>query len=237
MTVITISRQFGSGGDAIAERICSVMNYRQFDKLMLIKAAAESGLSEQEIIDFSEDNYKVQHFFDRLFRRQENAAKMSYWVEDPEGVRIVEEMNLSEHHLLMLVQKAVLSAYQSGNVVIVGRGGQMILRDFADVLHLRIEAPMEDRLQNVRATFKKSEGAVNRSIDHRRMAQDLINEHDLASEEYLKRFYDVRWDDPMLYHLVMNTGKMNIEQASDCIVSMLRNNFEAKPVALTGSLS
>lgn len=236
MTVITISRQFGSGGDEIAERVCSIMNYRHFDKLMLIKAAAESGLSEQEIIDFSEENYKVQNFFDRLFRRQENAAKMSYWVEDPEGMRVVEEMSLSEQHLLLLVQKAVLSAYQTGNVVIVGRGGQVILRDFADVLHLRIEAPMEDRLQNVRATFKKSEGGINRSIDYRRMAQDMINEHDTASQEYLKHFYDVRWDDPMLYHLVINTGKLTVEHSTDCIVGMLRNNFEAKPVALTGAL-
>jgi cytidylate kinase len=237
MTVITISRQFGSGGDEIAERVCSILNYRHFDKLMLIKAAKESGLTEQEVSDFSEENYKVRSFFDRLFRRQENSAKMSFWIEDSEGIPILEEIDLSEQHHLLLVQKAVLSAYQTGNVVIMGRGGQMILRDFADVLHLRIEAPMEDRLQNVRATFKKTEGGVNRSIDHRRIAQDMINEHDAASQEYLKRFYNVSWEDPMLYHLVINTGKLTVEQASDCIVSLLRANFVAKPVALTGSLS
>jgi len=233
MSVITISRQFGSQGDEIAERVCSILNYHHFDKLMLMKAAVESGISDQEIVDFSEDNYKVRNFIERLFRREQSAAKMSYWVEDPDGVRVVEEMKVSEHHLLVLVQKAVMMAYQSGNVVIVGRGGQVILRDFADVLHLRIEAPLEDRLQNVRATLKRT-APGNRSIDYRRMAHDMIEAHDNASQEYLKRFYGVRWDDPLLYHLVINTGKVTVEQASDCIVGMLHGGFEAKPVALTG---
>ena len=237
MTVITISRQYGSGGDEIAESVCQMMNYRRFDKMMIAKAAVESGLSDEEIVDFSEENYKVKNFFDRLFRRSENSTKARYWRESPDGMRVVEEINLTEEHLLMLVQKAILSAYQSGNTVIVGRGGQMILHDFADVLHLRIEAPLEDRLQNVRALLRKERAESQRSIDMRREAQDLILERDGASADYLKHFYGVDWDDPMLYHVIFNTGRMTTTQASEYIVGMLRSSFYAKPGALTGTLS
>ena len=237
MTVITISRQYGSGGDEIAESVCQMMNYRRFDQQMIVKAAVESGLSDQEIIDFSEDNYKVKNFFDRLFKRSESPDKARFWKENANGLRTVEEINLTEEHLLMLVQKAVLSAYQSGNTVIVGRGGQMILRDFADVLHLRIEAPLEDRIHNVRPLIRKEHAGSLRSIDMRREAQDLILERDAASADYLKRFYGVDWNDTMLYHVILNTGRMSHIQASEYIVSMLRSSFSAKPEALTGNLS
>jgi cytidylate kinase len=237
MTVITISRQFGSGGDEIAESVCQMMNYRRFDKLMIAKAAVESGLSDEEIVDFSEENYKVKNFFDRLFRRTETGTKARYWRENLDGLRVVEEISLSEDHLLMLVQKAVLSAYQSGNMVIVGRGGQMILHDFADVLHLRFEAPLEDRLQNVRAQIRKEHTESLRSVDLRREAQDMILERDNASADYLKRFYAVDWANPMLYHVILNTGRITVPQASEYIVGMLRSSFYAKPEALTGTLS
>ena len=237
MTVITISRQFGSGGDEIAESVCQMMNYRRFDKLMIARAAVESGLSDEEIVDFSEENYKVKNFFDRLLRRSESGTKARYWRESPDGLRVVEEINLTEEHLLMLVQKAVLSAYQTGNTVIVGRGGQMILHDFADVLHLRIEAPLEDRLQNVRAQIRKEHSESLRSVDLRREAQDLIQERDGASADYLKHFYGVDWADPMLYNVIFNTGRMSVPQASEFIAGMLRSTFYAKPEALTGNLS
>ena len=62
MTVITISRQYGSGGDVIADWICKKIGYHLFDKHILVKAALDVGLSEQEVFDYSEDTYKVRNF-------------------------------------------------------------------------------------------------------------------------------------------------------------------------------
>ena len=70
MTIITISRQYGSGGDEIASRICNLLNYQMFDKRLITQAALDAGLSEQEAIDYSEENYKIRSFLDRLFSRQ-----------------------------------------------------------------------------------------------------------------------------------------------------------------------
>ena len=216
MSVITISRQFGSYGDEIAKKVCDTLAYRYFDKTLMLQAAAAAGLSQDEIVDYSEENYKVRNFLDRLLGGVQTVAQVSVWKEDPQGNRFQEIQNLTEDSALQLVQKAVQFAHENGNVVIVGRGGQGLLQDQPDVLHVRIEAPLEERLERVREHWPKDEPR----LDVRRSAQDLIQEKDTASAGYIQQYYNVRWDDFKLYHVVINTGKVTIEQAADLIVRM-----------------
>jgi hypothetical protein len=92
MAVITISRQYGSGGDETAQEICRNTGFRLFDKYVLAQAAVEAGLTEQEAIDFCEDNYRMKNFFDRLFGVVRPVASVRIWKEDPSGVRLAEEV-------------------------------------------------------------------------------------------------------------------------------------------------
>ncbi len=222
MAVITISRQFGSGGDEIAEIISKKTGYRVFDKQLLAIAAHEAGLSSQEIIDYSEDQYKAQNFLDRLFGRSKTVAQMSTWVEDKGGVRITEQLSLGEEQALGFVRKAIVAAYKMGNMVIVGRGGQAILHDRQDVLHVRVEAPMEERLMRVRSDPEIAKRGFGNAVEARRIAQDLIEKSDIASADYLKRFYNVDWSDSSLYHLIINTGKLDVENAAGVIVDLIQ---------------
>ncbi len=221
MTIITISRQYGSGGDEIASRICEILGYKQFDKRLMAQAAREAGLSDQEVVDFSEENHKVSSFLDRLFGRSEPIARTRYWKEDAQGARMTEEVKLTEDIVVALVQKAVRSAYQAGNLVIVGRGGQVILKDQPGVIHVRIEAPLEERIQRVKQEIKQTRLDFHADVEIRREAQDRIIERDAASMDYLKRYYQVDWNDPLLYHLVLNIGRMSIEQAAKTIVNLV----------------
>jgi cytidylate kinase len=221
MSVITISRQYGSGGDEIAEMICNKTGYRMFDKYILARAAQETGLSGQEIVDYSEDQYKAQTFFERLFRRSKPVAQMRTWIEVKDGVRVSEQLGLSEEQALRFVRKAVIAAYKLGNVVIVGRGGQVILRDHPGVLHVRVEAPLEERIQRVCSYPELARRSFSDAVESRRAAQELIEKSDAASKDYLKRFYNVDWSDSSLYHLIINTGKLSIEQAAGIIVELL----------------
>ena len=66
MAVITISRQVGSGGTEIAAQVCTRLGYRYLDKWLLSKTAAEVGLSEHEVVDFSEDQYQARTFLEAL---------------------------------------------------------------------------------------------------------------------------------------------------------------------------
>jgi CMP/dCMP kinase len=226
MTTITISRQFGSYGDEIAWRVCDILDYRYFDKKLIADAAKASGLSEQEIVDYSEENYKVRTFLDNLMGRPKNVAQVHVWREDAKGARVAEDITLDEETALMLVQNAILHAHHMGNVVIIGRGGQAVLKDKSSVLHVRIKAPYEDRVHRIREQLRQEKHLYDASIDLRRAAQDLILQKDTASEEYVKNFYGVDWDDPYLYHLCLNTGKLTVEQAAQIIAKSITELFE-----------
>jgi CMP/dCMP kinase len=121
MTTITISRQFGSRGDEIIDKVCRILGYHQFGKSDIARAAFEAGITTLEAVDYSEDNYKVKNFFDRLFRRPTTVAQLHVWKEDALGSRSVEEIDIDESSALLLVQKAIKAAYHTGNMVIVGR--------------------------------------------------------------------------------------------------------------------
>jgi cytidylate kinase len=110
------------------------------------------------------------------------------------------------------VQKAIKTACREGNMIVVGRGGQALLQDCPDTLHVRIEAPLEDRIQRVKVTHRLE----------RRAAQDLINERDQASAEYVQRLYGADWADSRLYHMILNTGKLELEQAANMIVAVVK---------------
>jgi cytidylate kinase len=213
MNGITISRQYGSGGDEIAGLLCKDFGCRLFDKFLLARAAAEAGLSEEEVVDFSDENYKATSFFSRLFGASRPVIERNIWVETASGERVSEHVQLTEVAALSLVRKAVEYAERLGNVVIVGRGGQVILKDSPEVLHVRVEAPIEDRILRVRSDPRLAAQHFANQVEARRFAQNLIETRDNASADYLKRFYGVDWSDPLLYHLLINTGKLTIAQA------------------------
>jgi len=228
MAVITISRQYGSGGDQIADLLCQRLMYHQFDKRLIVKAAQEVGLSERIAVDYSEDTHKVQSFLERLFRNTASSAQMLAWTEDPSLASSPEKTDLTDLAVLGLVKRAVYAAWKLDNMVIVGRGGQVLLKDSAGVLHIRIEAPMEDRIQRIKGQLKHDQYKYNADIEARRMAQDLILKRDVASADYIKRYFEADWDDLMLYHAVLNTGKLTPEQAVESIVTMV-HSMEPEP--------
>ena len=110
-------------------------------------------------------------------------------------------------------------------MLIIGRGGQVILRDYQGVLHIRIEAPLEYRIQRVNSILREEQQAYYPQMEIRRAAQDLIAERDADSASYIRRFYGADWNDPFLYHSVLNTAKLTIDQASRIIVDMVRALF------------
>ena len=149
MAVITISRQYGSGGDEITTQVCELLGYRFFDKRMMAWQASQAGLTEDEIVDFWVDSYKVQGFLNRLLRGPRVVGHVSTWKRDATGAKVKEMAQLDEDQAIYLVQGTIQAAYKEGNVEILGRGAQAILKEMPDVLHVRIEAPLGDRLQRI----------------------------------------------------------------------------------------
>ncbi len=220
MSIITISRQVGSGSEQVATRIAELLGYRYFDKSLMTQVAAEIGLSENEVVDFSEGHYKAVTFVERLLgSRSHIVAQVSTRRRDSTGAETLSMEQLNEAYCIDLIRTTIRAAYERGNVVILGRGGQAILQDLPGVFHVRIEAPMEARILRMQAEKRMSAAA----------AREWAIEQDRLTAEYLSRFFRIRWDDSTLYHLVINTGKLELEIAAQFIASAI-TQLQPKPV-------
>ena len=184
---------------------------------MMAKMAAEMGLSEQEVVDFSETDYRSQSFLDRLLGRTKTVGEIRTWTEDIQGVRRPEIAKISEDKAIALVRGVIAAAYKRGNVVIVGRGGQAILRDRPGVLHVRVEAPLAHRLEWV---MEQRDLLPNQ-------AEMAIEDQDRAAQSYVKRYYNIDPSEPIHYHLVINTGLLDRETAAEVIAMAVQH---MKPV-------
>jgi cytidylate kinase len=218
MAVITISREVGSGGDQIARRLCELLGYRYFDKTLMAQVAKEQGVSDTEVVDFSEDNYRVRGFIDALLRRSARVATATTMGTTTRGERTRVVQDVDEEMAASFVRTTIRALRAHGQVVVVGRGGQAILRDAADVLHVRMIARLEDRIHEV----TQAEGLT------REAALTLIGERDRATTEYLRRFYAIDWADPSLYHLTVNTSLVGREAAVEMLASIARR-MDARP--------
>ncbi len=174
MPVITISRQLGSLGVEIAQAIASRFNYQYVDKETIGIALADSGLEKAEIEKLDE-------------------KKPSFW--DSWAI----DRNKFFHHIKMLIYDFA----QKNNAVIVGRGGQVLLKDLPGVLHVRVIAPFDVRMRRI---------MEQQGLDEKH-AFRLLRRSDEDSAGFIQSFFKVDWEDPSLYDLVINTQKISVDTA------------------------
>jgi cytidylate kinase len=226
MAVITISRQVGSGGTEVATHLCEQLGYAFFNKQLMAEVAVDVGLSACEVVDFTEEDYRARGFFERLFKLGSRYSVGSEPIRGDSGqVALLTIAQLDEPRCVEFVRSTLMAAYHRGNVVIVGRGGQAILRDMPDVLHVRLEAPEGTRIRRIMEQ-------ENCSFSQ---AYQLMVDRDRAAQQYLSQYFGIRWDDPMLYHLIINTGKLEPKQAARVIATALKAIEEVPAEASAGT--
>ncbi|GAB4423870.1 MAG: cytidylate kinase-like family protein [Chloroflexi bacterium OHK40] len=205
MAAITISRQYGSGGREVAGLLCERLGYRYFDKELMAQLGDELGLTPAQLVDLPDHRHRTQSLIERLFASAINP------LGDPSGWTLPARLEAQQRITVQTFQSLIQAAHERGNVVVMGRGGQMVLRDAPDVLHVRLVAPVEQRVARVQRREELSEDE----------ARTRIVERDEASLDYLKRYYDCDPDEPLLYHLVINLGKLTTVDACDLIIKAL----------------
>lgn len=184
MSVITISRQLGSLGTVIAQTISEKLDYEYVDKEKIGEALAAYDLPISEVEKFDE-------------------KKPPFWGS----------WQTQREKFLHLLRAVIYDFASKGNVVIVGRGGQVLLKDLPGVLHLRIVAPFDLRVKRL-----SEQRWVDESQAHR-----VLRRSDRDSAGFLRSFFDVDWDDQSLYDLVINTQKLSIESAVEMILKVMQS--------------
>lgn len=141
-----------------------------------------------------------------------SAPGMALATIDELGLLGLEPDETEQQAYLNAVEAVMKSLVKEGNTIIVGRAGQVILQNVPNVLHVRVIAPKKVRIQRIVK-------AHNISIQ---AATAQIKDSDHFRADYLQSFYHIRWDDPSLYHLVINTGQMDLETSAEVMCSAVR---------------
>jgi len=221
MTVLTVSRQLGSFGDRIAERVAQVLEYELVDRRLVEEIANITDTTPDEVEKYDEKGEgPVRHFLKRLLVPEMSPggfplSSAAYFPEFGLEFPYVMERSggegatyLDRGTYQLLITTLVQDYGQTGKAVVVGRASQVILGQNPDAFHVKIIAPFEDRCQRVKQTQEMTE----------EQARELVERHDKWRTLYLRNYHDADWDDLLLYHLTINTGRMEVDDAVDLIV-------------------
>lgn len=188
MAIVTLSHEMGSGGAEIGAALAERLGYRYVDQDMISQAAREYGVGVE----------KLSHL-------------------DETKPSLFERFDVETRHFITVLQSALLDVAESDNVVIMGRGGQFLLRGIAHALRVRAMAPFELRVKRV---MKKMAEQMGETVDVRTTAE-MVRRSDQEKFGRMRYLYDVDWGDPALYDLVINTEKLSNEAGVNLIVGLL----------------
>lgn len=203
MSVITISRQFGAGGKTLGEMIAKQLEYTFVDNeiIQLVAKKAKVSTNWVESIE-KEAGGKLLKFMSGLVRK----SFIDRILSDERGY-------IDEEIYVDLLHKIISQIAEEADVVILGRGGQYILRDTEDVFHILLIADREDRIRFMETHYDLSPSQALQSV----------NREDKRRVNLYRKFGKENYDHPDLYHLVLNMSKLELEDACDLVCDLVSN--------------
>jgi uncharacterized protein len=211
MPVITIGRQFGAGGTIVGEMLARELKADLLESRIIDEVAHRLQLPKEEVEAEDEQPGSLLH---RLLMALGSASgepmvqpEATAW--NPPNVDPVFD---TRRAVLEITQHVINEAARAGNVIIVGRGGAYILRDFEGALHVFLRAAEAVRVKAVMERMKLSEEEARRRLKH-------TDENWTA---YIKQVYGHERNLPSHYDLVLDTGRLGYEGAVATIVTALR---------------
>lgn len=180
--IITISRQFGSGGRTIGKEAAAKLGIPCYDQELIELFAQKSGFSEAYITELDEQtargNLISSIFADRLYQNP-----------------------YDEHMLWNAQQKVILDLAKKGPCVIVGRCADYILRDEANCLRVFIHADDEKRAERIVKVYGETADTPKKRIADK----------DKRRREYYQLHTNTKWGDAVNYHITLDSGELGLE--------------------------
>jgi len=191
MSVVTISHAAYSGGAAIGQKVASILNYRSVDREVLIEASKRYGIPEAKYTEVLE-------------------AEGHWWERWRESLRLYR----------ITLQAAMCEVASEGQMVYYGRAGRQLLPGIKHVLKVLIVAPIEFRIDQVRA---------QRGMDDE-TARQYIRELDRVRSRRFRALFNDDWQDPVGQDLVLNGARFSADAGASIIADTVRRP-EFQPTA------
>jgi cytidylate kinase len=207
MPIITVSRQYGSGGSEVAERVAAALGWKVYDNAVVEEVATRLRMTPAEV---SAREERVPSLVQRM------ASAMALGV--PEMMPMVGDIasQPSEERMVMATRRVIDDAVSAGSAVLVGRGAQCMLAARADTLHVYCYAPFEElvryAVEVMGIPFKDAPRQVS-EINHQR-------------EAWVRQHFKRDWRDFTLYDLCINTARVGLDGAAELVLCVARKRFE-----------
>src|SRR6201993_3789908 len=183
--IVTIEREYGSGGGEIAQLLAKQLGWKLWDQL-LTEEIARLAECPKSVVEVREE--RTDPLYYRLFK---SFLRGSY-----EGSINAHKLKVVDSESIMkFTQLVVQHAAKRGNSVIVGRGSQLFLKDRPDTLRVFLYAPREDKVRRLLARGKSE-----------KEAEHLVDTVDRERADFIQKYFPVEWPDRPIYHAMINTA-------------------------------
>lgn len=192
-TIITISREFGSGGRTIGRKVAQELGFAFYDKELIEKVAEESGFDKQYIEEQGEYAPAKSAFAYAFIGRDRNGMSISDYIWQAQ-------------------RKIILNLAEKGNCVIVGRCADYILQDREDCLNVFIHASMEKRAERIVKLYGETDKSPKKRLE----------EKDKKRKINYRYYTDREWGVSQNYHICLDSGEFGIERCAKIIADLAR---------------
>jgi len=183
--VLTVNREFGSGGGRIAQTIAKWLGWKLLDRDIIDAIAYQAHVDKNVVRKYDEH---VDSWLRRINQQAMRSAALAA------GLELGENSVFDAEEMVKISQKIIEKAYEDGNVVIVGRGAQCALQHKPDAYHVFVYAPLKERLVRLRDRLEK--GA---DIEQR------LRTVDGERAKYLQQYFGKNWCNMHLYDLMISS--------------------------------
>jgi cytidylate kinase len=189
MAVVTISHQMGAGGPEIGMKLGQKLGYRYVDQELVLDVARRYGVAED----------KLSHL-------------------DESKPTLFERFDTETRYYITILQTSLLDFAELDNAVLMGRGGQWLLRGIPHVLRVRVIAPFETRVKRwIRRTAD-----MTGETPTQRAAADFVRRDDTDKAGRMRYLYEVDLADPMLYDFTISSERLGYDAAVEMIETAVR---------------
>ena len=202
-TIITIGRQFGSGGREIGERLAKHYNINCYDKELLSRAAKESGFCE-EMIQNHDERPTNSFLYNLVMDTYSFGYNASSFVDMP-----------ISHKVFLAQFDTIKKIASEGPCVIVGRCADYALSDYDNVVNIFIQADEESKIKRIRSRYE--------DVNTDDKARDMMSKKDKQRQSYYNYYSSKKWGRADSYDLCVNSGKLGIEGTVNLIIQFVED--------------
>ncbi len=236
MAVLTISGQAGSRAPEIGRLVAEQLHFDYVDREILVEAATALGVPMESVVPLDERTASLGERLAAMLRRfleRSAAAGAADPMLGSGGLDVLLGRSYSEAAAAEIAQEVSGDQYFSAltdiigdlasndDVVIIGRGSQMILKDHPGAVHILLVGPPDYRVRQ----FALREGLEEEEACKR--VQDI----DKGRAAFHSKFFKIDVDDPTLYHLTLNTERFSPEETAQMISEFAQRAAQARPPA------